>query len=125
MAKYFNVQVFYFDGNHDFFKDVIADDMDKAMSSIWHELGEDANEVCAMTCEFKRVKKEVLYVCPKCGSNHTQLEDYEFDEDRIIMGMWCEECEAEWTECASLVYDGYYCNEKSYDERGEEVGSNE
>jgi phosphoribosylaminoimidazole carboxylase (NCAIR synthetase) len=121
MSKYYNVQVFYFDGNHDFFNDIIADEMDDAMASVWKELGEDANEVCAMTCEFKRVKKEALYVCPKCGSNHTQMDDYEFDEDRIIMGMWCEKCEAEWTECASLIYDRCHYNEKSYDERGEEV----
>jgi hypothetical protein len=66
-------------------------------------------------------KKREMYACPRCTSEDSRIEDYEFDIDCLTIRMWCPSCDAEWREYALLSYDGYAMDGKVYDKEGEEA----
>jgi hypothetical protein len=70
--------------------------------------------------ESMNIKKRECYVCPKCGSDITSIEDYEMDIDCLYLKMACQDCDATWSEYTILTYDGCVVDGQQYDKDGKE-----
>lgn len=66
------------------------------------------------------IKKNEMYVCPKCGEWESVIEDYEMDIDCLWVKLSCNKCEEEWSEYYTLLYDGCVYKGKTYDPDGKE-----
>ena len=64
-------------------------------------------------------KKNVPYICPKCGSDMVTTEEYEFDGNSLRTEVMCQKCGARWDEYCELIYRGYAYEGVDYDEHGE------
>lgn len=65
-------------------------------------------------------RKNEMGICPKCGADHTEMTDYEMDLDCLWTKWECYACGESWSEYATLIYDGYVHNDKTYDADGKE-----
>ena len=70
--------------------------------------------------EEKKMRKNEMGVCPKCGADHTGMTDYEMDLDCLWTKWECYICGESWSEYATLIYDGYTYEGKTYDADGKE-----
>ena len=66
------------------------------------------------------MRKKEMSICPKCGSDHSEMTDYEMDIDCLWTNWSCNDCEEAWTEYYTLIYDGYATDDKVYDAEGKE-----
>ena len=66
------------------------------------------------------MRKNEMGICPKCGADHTRMTDYEMDLDCLWTKWECHACGESWSEYATLVYDGYCHEGKTYDADGKE-----
>ena len=69
-------------------------------------------------CRFN--KKREMGTCPKCGSDYNEMTDYEMDIDCLWTKWSCKDCGESWSEYATLTYDGYTHDGKTYDADGKE-----
>lgn len=68
----------------------------------------------------KKMRKNEMGICPKCGADHTGMTDYEMDLDCLWTKWECHTCGESWSEYATLIYDGYVYDNKTYDADGKE-----
>ena len=63
--------------------------------------------------------KDKMYSCPNCGEDFMiTCQDYTYDIDSITWWYECDKCHAKWQEYYGLVYAGYQCDNRYYDEKG-------
>lgn len=63
--------------------------------------------------------KDRVYSCPNCGEEiMITCEDYACDMDSATWYYECDKCHTKWQEYFELVYAGYQCDRRYYDEKG-------
>ena len=63
--------------------------------------------------------KNRRYSCPKCGEEFMiTCSDYVADWDSVTWYYECDKCQTQWKEYFELVYAGYVCDNRYYDEDG-------
>ena len=67
-----------------------------------------------------KIDKNEMGICPKCGSDNTEMEDMEMDVDCVWVKWYCPDCGETWSEYYTLTYDGYTYNNVTYDAEGKE-----
>lgn len=63
-------------------------------------------------------KKTDEFTCPKCGQDHSCVEDFDFDFNCMVRKMYCEDCGHVWREYFVIAYDGYTDDTGEYDSNG-------
>ena len=56
--------------------------------------------------------------CPKCKSENTCTDDYDFDWNCMVRKMYCEDCGWSWREYFVIAYDGFSDDTGEYDSNG-------
>ena len=65
-------------------------------------------------------RKTEMGICPACDNDDCEMVDMEMDVDCLWTRWRCKECGEEWSEYATLTYDGYSFNGTTYDADGKE-----
>lgn len=63
-------------------------------------------------------KKTQECICPKCGSDHTVVDDWDMDIGCMTYKMCCEDCDYSWREYFAVAYDGFSDETGEYDSNG-------
>ena len=63
-------------------------------------------------------RKNEECICPKCKSDDTVVDDFDFDYNCMVRKMYCEACGHSWREYFAIAYDGYSDDEGEYDANG-------
>lgn len=70
-----------------------------------------------------KIVKDREYMCPQCGADEDlRMEDCWFDDGSATFEIYCPKCGKQWREYFLMKYDGYGCDDRVYDEHGEDCG---